>query len=105
MSLSRRLQRQARRNYLAFVDGPWCQRCWRGDIPVNELTIDHIKPRGLGGTDKQDNTQLLCLSCNGRKGDAFGLRERVELNRQREASLKTPMVDARRWDRWNAVGP
>lgn len=32
------------------------------------LTIDHIVPRGHGGTDEEDNLQTLCEYHNRRKG-------------------------------------
>lgn len=31
------------------------------------LTIDHIIPRSLGGSNKYDNKQILCFSCNNLK--------------------------------------
>jgi HNH endonuclease len=59
-------------------DGYRCHRCgWRpGDpVPVKNgrglyrgLEIDHIHPRSRGGTDRADNLQVLCTSCNSSKG-------------------------------------
>ncbi len=44
-----------------------CALCGRmnDDAP---LTVDHIVPVSKGGSDDRDNIQLLCLSCNSRKG-------------------------------------
>ena len=36
---------------------------------LRNLTLDHILPQSKGGTDKADNLQLLCASCNAIKGD------------------------------------
>ena len=41
-----------------------CQICGT----ESKLTVDHIIPRRLGGTDEPSNLQTLCVSCNSRKG-------------------------------------
>lgn len=41
-----------------------CRRCGAED----NLSIDHITPWSLGGDNSQDNLQVLCRSCNSRKG-------------------------------------
>lgn len=35
---------------------------------TENLTIDHIFPLSLGGTDAEDNLQCLCMTCNKAKG-------------------------------------
>lgn len=39
---------------------------------LTPLTVDHIKPKSLGGPDTLDNYQPMCSPCNTRKGN--GLR-------------------------------
>lgn len=45
-------------------DGFRCVQC----DTAEDLTIDHIYPKSLGGADTEDNLQTLCKSCNSRKG-------------------------------------
>lgn len=45
-------------------DGHACLHCGTGET----LSLDHIHPFSLGGTDTFDNLQTLCRSCNSRKG-------------------------------------
>jgi hypothetical protein len=42
-----------------------CVRC----KTTEDLSIDHIVPKWLGGTDHFDNLQVLCRACNWRKGN------------------------------------
>lgn len=41
--------------------GHVCLCCGAGDVP---LTVDHIIPISMGGSNTIDNVQPLCLSCN-----------------------------------------
>jgi hypothetical protein len=45
-------------------DGRNCRNCGA----TEDLTIDHIVPERLGGTQDPTNLQVLCRSCNSRKG-------------------------------------
>jgi 5-methylcytosine-specific restriction endonuclease McrA len=49
---------------LADVHGPACHYC--GWVPgaLWELTLDHIWPRALGGTNRRRNLVLACRPCN-----------------------------------------
>lgn len=57
-------------------DGEICAQCGSRE----DLTIDHIHPRALGGDHEDDNLRVLCRSCNSRKGarimsrTSYGLR-------------------------------
>ena len=44
-----------------------CNGC-RVMFPFRNMTVDHIVSQARGGTDHQDNLQLLCGSCNSTKG-------------------------------------
>lgn len=52
---------------LGLIDrgGYICRGCGAG----SDLTVDHIQPLSRGGSDALENLQLLCRSCNSRKGD------------------------------------
>lgn len=43
-----------------------CVHC--GEKNEKKLTIDHIHPVSKGGGDETDNLQILCKSCNSKKG-------------------------------------
>lgn len=44
-------------------DGAQCSICGKRLTDEN-MCIDHIFPRGLGGSDNLDNLRLLCRECN-----------------------------------------
>ena len=46
-------------------DGWACLKCGTKE----NLSIDHIKPKSLGGNNYQNNLQTLCRDCNSEKGD------------------------------------
>ena len=54
-----------RKNILAR-DEYTCQYC---GISKVSLTIDHIHPKGKGGSDTWENLVAACQSCNQKKGD------------------------------------
>jgi 5-methylcytosine-specific restriction endonuclease McrA len=47
-------------------DGHRCQYCGR---TTNNLTVDHVLPKALGGADSWENLVCACVECNGRKSD------------------------------------
>ena len=44
-----------------------CKLCKRV-FPLDIMEVDHIRPRSRGGVDLPRNLQLLCPSCNKKKG-------------------------------------
>lgn len=44
-----------------------CQYC-RKPFPRNELTIDHVHPKSLGGKTIWENVVCCCIACNRNKG-------------------------------------
>jgi hypothetical protein len=45
-----------------------CEYCHSPEkISISRFTIDHIKPRSLGGSDDLDNLALACSRCNQRR--------------------------------------
>lgn len=49
-------------------DGFTCQYC-RRELPMRQLTYDHVVPRARGGRTGWNNIVTACRPCNGRKGD------------------------------------
>lgn len=58
---------------LARRDGARCNWCrvWVGEDRVQELTLDHVVPRALGGPNSFWNMVLACRECNEARGDEF----------------------------------
>ena len=47
---------------VAKRDGLKCKKC--GELDIEKLTVDHIRPISLGGSTKVKNLQFLCVSCH-----------------------------------------
>lgn len=58
---------QSLRQQVLERDGHQCQICGRKKDKV-KFDIDHIYPRIMGGDNRIDNLQVLCTTCNRRKG-------------------------------------
>ena len=56
---------KAQRERVFSRDGRVCAKCGTDE---GEMHIDHIIPRKVGGDHSLDNLQVLCKSCNLRKG-------------------------------------
>lgn len=52
-------------------DGYACRHCQRSIDDGVELHIDHIVPHSWGGSDDEENLQVLCEHCNCSKGARY----------------------------------
>lgn len=57
--------RKATRNRILSKFGNKCCKC----ESTEKLEVDHIIPVSKGGTDFEHNLQVLCRSCNAKKGN------------------------------------
>lgn len=59
-------------------DGGQCQLCGEA-VTYDEMHLDHILPRSLGGSDDDGNLRTTHPSCNLSRGNAYGNAGRVRL--------------------------
>ena len=59
-----------------------CNGC-RTQFPFRNMTVDHIVPQSQGGTDHEDNLQLLCGACNSTKGQGTQAELIASLKKQK----------------------
>jgi hypothetical protein len=55
-------------NVLVSRDGTRCRYC-KKDLRRSEITIEHLTPKGRGGSNKISNLAISCADCNNDKGD------------------------------------
>lgn len=67
-----------RRGGILYTKHKWETICAKTDykcaycgceLTMGNLSVDHIKPRSKGGTNKTDNLILACNRCNSKKSD------------------------------------
>jgi len=92
--ISRRLRFEILRR-----DNNTCRYCHATDAP---LTIDHVVPVALGGTDDPSNLVAACKDCNGGKSSIApdaALVAQVDEDAVRWAAAMRMAVEQQRWDR------
>ena len=62
--------RRRRRRSLYTTYGGACIYC-KQVFPMEQLTLEHLVPRSLGGSNALHNLRLACLPCNSRRGAAL----------------------------------
>ncbi len=82
------------REYLLEKWRRTCAYCGARNVP---LQVEHIHPRGKGGSDRVSNLTIACQPCNRRKGvqpvETF-LKNRPEVLRRILAQAQAPLRDA-----------
>jgi 5-methylcytosine-specific restriction endonuclease McrA len=51
-----------------FKMSSFCPGCWKY-FTYEQLTLDHIKPKSLGGSNAITNLRLMCAPCNRERGN------------------------------------
>lgn len=82
-----------RRNLFAR-DANRCQYCGK-HFPTSELSIDHVKPRSLGGGDSWENLVCACIKCNARKGGRTPDQAHMKLIRKPIMPKRNPLIALR----------
>jgi len=59
-------EKKTRKSFLYEIQLGKCQKCHKG-FAKNVLTVDHIKPKSIGGNNSLLNLQLLCFKCHNQK--------------------------------------
>ena len=74
--------------------------------PTSELSIDHVKPRSLGGGDSWENLVCACIRCNARKGGRTPEQARMKLIRKPVMPKRNPLIALRlgqdKYSSWKA---
>jgi 5-methylcytosine-specific restriction endonuclease McrA len=79
-----------RRSVLAR-DKNCCQYCGHR-FPSQQLTVDHVTPRSLGGLTTWENVVCACLGCNTRKGGRTPKEAKMALVQHPVRPKRNPVV-------------
>ena len=83
-----------KRNVL-LRDNYTCQYCSK-KLPAKELTLDHIKPRKLGGKTNWENIVACCKDCNAKKSEHLLHQTNMNLLSKPKKPYYTPALLIRR---------
>jgi 5-methylcytosine-specific restriction endonuclease McrA len=63
-------KRKSKREQLVKEYG---SRCWWCGVELSkkQLTLDHLKPKSLGGSHSLENLRLACRKCNASRGNSL----------------------------------
>ncbi|WP_297389526.1 RNA-guided endonuclease IscB [Acidiferrobacter sp.] len=89
----------------------WGRQCAYCDAEHTALTIDHIHPKSLGGSDRVSNLTLACFPCNQKKSNqdvrvflAHDPKRLARIEAQRKAPLQdAAAVNSTRWALWGRL--
>ncbi len=82
-----------RRNIYAR-DASTCQYC-RKKFTTQELSLDHVIPRSLGGKTTWDNLVCACVYCNARKGGRTPTQAHMHLAKPPHKPKRNPVINVR----------
>ena len=82
-----------RRNIYAR-DSSTCQYCGK-KFPTQELSLDHVVPRALGGKTTWDNLVCACVYCNARKGGRTPTQAHMHLHKLPHKPKRNPVINLR----------
>jgi 5-methylcytosine-specific restriction endonuclease McrA len=82
-----------RRNIYAR-DGSACQYCGK-KFPTQELSLDHVVPRALGGKTTWDNLVCACVYCNAKKGGRTPAQAHMHLAKHPHKPKRNPVINLR----------
>lgn len=72
-NMSALTRKEARRQWRESIKQAWnhcCAYCGKPPIDDSSLTIDHIRPKSKGGSDRTNNVTPACVSCNHSKASS-----------------------------------
>jgi len=89
----------------------WGRQCVYCDEQHTPLTIDHIRPKSRGGSDRVSNLTLACVPCNQRKNNqdvadflAYDPKRLARIEAHRKAPLRdAAAVNSTRWFLFGAL--